>query len=270
MLLLAMLLAGATGFSTQQARTAAPGAVNLSGVASAEGSSLGFARADHTHGLTGALGDGNLSSSYSGVGVCSANTWASTLARNAAPTCTQPGFSNLSGTASTAQVPSLDASKITTGTLPQARGGTGAGALTCSAGDFITSNGTAQSCATPTTGGVTNQGTSSAGPTSCSHITNSTILSITASATGNYFLAGIANTTPATGDTATLCLTVNGGACLTGTSGTVGDAATSSSVPFAANAIAAVTSGNVVRLTCQGTVSVGTVNSSSLVMLKVN
>ena len=40
---------------------------------------------------------------FSGVGACAANTWASTLNDNAAPTCTQPGFSNLSGAIALAQ-----------------------------------------------------------------------------------------------------------------------------------------------------------------------
>lgn len=192
--------AAATGLSTAQARTAAPGAVSLAGVSASEGSSLSFARADHTHSTTspvctgnqvltssgaglscttpatglssvtatapllglgtagsplhwdftagntwsglqtfsggaamaassitsGTFADSLLASAYSGTGACSANTWASTLTRNAAPTCTQPAFTNLSGTASTAQIPSLDASKITTGQLAIANGGTGA------------------------------------------------------------------------------------------------------------------------------------------------
>jgi len=40
----------------------------------------------------------------SGTGACAANTWASTLNSDAAPTCTQPGFSNLSGTLGDAQI----------------------------------------------------------------------------------------------------------------------------------------------------------------------
>lgn len=40
----------------------------------------------------------------------------------------------------------LDVADITSGTLSQARGGTGAGALTCAAGERLTSNGTAYSC----------------------------------------------------------------------------------------------------------------------------
>jgi hypothetical protein len=41
----------------------------------------------------------------SGTGACGANTWASTLTNGVAPTCTQPAFSNLSGSATDAQVP---------------------------------------------------------------------------------------------------------------------------------------------------------------------
>lgn len=105
--------------------------------------------------ISGTVSDAALANAYSGVGACGANTWVSTLNRNASGTCTQPAFSSISGTASTAQIPSgLNTSILGAGTLGQARGGTGAGALTCSAGDFITSNGTAYSCATPA-GGVT-------------------------------------------------------------------------------------------------------------------
>lgn len=46
------------------------------------------------------------SGSYSGVGVCGANTWASTLAAGNAPTCSQPAFASLSGTATDAQLAS--------------------------------------------------------------------------------------------------------------------------------------------------------------------
>lgn len=47
-----------------------------------------------------------------------------------------------------------DVSSITTGILPQARGGTGAGALTCASGQVLTSNGSAYSC-TPAFDGST-------------------------------------------------------------------------------------------------------------------
>ena len=48
---------------------------------------------------------GTSSGSPSGTGVCGANAWASTLNSDAAPTCTQPGFSNLSGAATLGQLP---------------------------------------------------------------------------------------------------------------------------------------------------------------------
>jgi hypothetical protein len=48
----------------------------------------------------------------SGTGACGANTWASTLNADAAPSCTQPGFSNLSGAATLAQLPFGAANQI--------------------------------------------------------------------------------------------------------------------------------------------------------------
>jgi len=47
--------------------------------------------------ISGTLADTGLASAYSGVGTCGTNLWVSITARNVAPTCTQPGFSNLSG-----------------------------------------------------------------------------------------------------------------------------------------------------------------------------
>lgn len=72
---------------------------------------------------------------YSGAGACAANTWASTLNGSAAPTCTQPAFSNLSGTAAGTQ------------------GGLGVAQPTCGGGQFLTCNGTSCSCGTPAGGG---------------------------------------------------------------------------------------------------------------------
>jgi hypothetical protein len=48
-----VLLAATSGITTQQARTAAPSAVDLSGVSASEGTSTSFARADHVHSVTG-------------------------------------------------------------------------------------------------------------------------------------------------------------------------------------------------------------------------
>jgi hypothetical protein len=56
---------------------------------------------------TGTFADGFLASAYSGAGACGAHTWASTLTRNAAPTCTQPAFSDVSGTLGAGQAGAL-------------------------------------------------------------------------------------------------------------------------------------------------------------------
>lgn len=61
---------------------------------------------------SGTLADARLSA-YSGVGACGTNLWASTLVRDGAPTCTQIGFSNLSGNPTTAQLASGTASSNT-------------------------------------------------------------------------------------------------------------------------------------------------------------
>jgi hypothetical protein len=115
-------------------------------------------------------------SSYAGA-TCGANQFATQTSSAGALTCSAVNDAtgavkggvvltgDLGGTASSPSVvddshnhtsstiSALDVADITTGTLSQARGGTGAGALTCTAGDFITSNGTAYSCSTPPGGG---------------------------------------------------------------------------------------------------------------------
>jgi len=70
---------------------------------------------------------------------CAANQWVNTPATaTAAAGCAQPGFSNLSGTASAGQIPSLDTAKITTGIFGLARGGTGADlSATGGAGQYV-------------------------------------------------------------------------------------------------------------------------------------
>lgn len=121
-------------------------------------------------------------STYAGA-TCGAGAYASAVSSTGGLTCTTPPgtyalpdataavtggirlTTDLGGTATAPTVvddshahtgttiSALDTGDITTGTLSQARGGTGAGALTCGAGDFLTSNGTAYSCATPSGGG---------------------------------------------------------------------------------------------------------------------
>ena len=66
--------------------------------------------------VTGGLPDANLANNYSGIGACGANTWASTLNDAAAPTCTQPAFSNISGTAGDAQISGIDEADEVVGT----------------------------------------------------------------------------------------------------------------------------------------------------------
>ena len=61
--------------------------------------------------LSGTITNAQLASTYSGAGACGANTFASTLNGNAAPTCTQPAFANLSGVATTAQIPTVTVPK---------------------------------------------------------------------------------------------------------------------------------------------------------------
>ena len=76
----------------------AAGQASFSAVVDADISSVATTK------LTGTITDAQLANNYSGVGACGASTWASTLNDNAAPTCTQPGFSDLSGTAALAQI----------------------------------------------------------------------------------------------------------------------------------------------------------------------
>jgi len=64
-------------------------------------------------------------------------------------TATSPSVVDDSHAHTGTTISALDTGDITTGTLSQARGGMGAASLTCSAGDFVTCNGTTCSCATP-------------------------------------------------------------------------------------------------------------------------
>lgn len=60
--------------------------------------------------LVGAVADSQVASAYSGIGNCAvAGTFVTALARNVAPTCTQPAFGNLSGQALPAQLPAATA-----------------------------------------------------------------------------------------------------------------------------------------------------------------
>jgi hypothetical protein len=85
-LVVGALLGAATGITTRQARTAAPGAVTR-GATAAEGSSVSFSRADHVHSTIG----------FTAPGACTAGQYETGDNANAAPTCAQVQFSQLGG-----------------------------------------------------------------------------------------------------------------------------------------------------------------------------
>ena len=98
-------------------------------------------------------GTGVLTSAASGTDFAPATSGSTVLLGNAAG-----GFSNYAGTSCTNQFPrsfstagaatcaSVSLTADVSGTLTQGSGGTGAGALTCSAGQALTSNGTVYAC----------------------------------------------------------------------------------------------------------------------------
>jgi hypothetical protein len=75
----------------------------ITGGASAWGDITGTL-ADQTD-LQSALDGKEPAGTFSGAGACGSNQWASTLNDGAAPTCSQPAFSNISGSVTDAQVP---------------------------------------------------------------------------------------------------------------------------------------------------------------------
>jgi len=80
--------------------------------------------------LAGTLADAGLTSAYSGVGACASHTWASTLTRNAAATCTQPTLADIA--AGVAPAGTFDFSGVT---LMKLR--VGAGATSSANGDEV-------------------------------------------------------------------------------------------------------------------------------------
>ena len=83
----------------------------------------------HTNqGLTAIFDGSNFQVSLSRSVVAKTSTtsqWLNSVGADGVFTSSQPAFTDVSGTASTAQIPSLPASQITSGQLPLARGGTG-------------------------------------------------------------------------------------------------------------------------------------------------
>ena len=75
--------------------------INFENSAPANGLTLTFANPSAGNvqlGLSGTLTDAGLASSYSGTGSCAAHQWIFSLTRNGAPTCTQPAYSDITGT----------------------------------------------------------------------------------------------------------------------------------------------------------------------------
>jgi hypothetical protein len=106
---------GYSGFQVNGTQLASTATINFQSGSATNGLTLTFSNPSAGNiqlGLSGTLNDAGLSSSYSGVGACAANSWASTLSRNAAPTCTQPAFSNISGTVAASQLPGPTASTL--------------------------------------------------------------------------------------------------------------------------------------------------------------
>lgn len=80
-----------------------------------------------------------------GTGIVVNATGTGVLTIYTGATCTNQFIRALSATGA-ATCASVSLTTDVTGTLPQANGGTGAGSLTCAAGERLTSNGTAYSC----------------------------------------------------------------------------------------------------------------------------
>lgn len=159
--------AASSGITTLQAKTAPAVTQSLTGAgANAEGSSLAFAKADHTHAVSGKLPVAN-GGTNSNVALTGGTIMVSDLATGSiieGPLGTSSTV--LHGTAGPGHGGSPFYAQVAlgsevSGTLSEALGGTGAGALTCT-NQFMTSNGTLYSCSTPTLASAqyANQGTS--------------------------------------------------------------------------------------------------------------
>jgi len=146
-------------------------------------------------------------------------------------------------------IPNLSASKITSGTLTQAVGGTGASALTCAAGDVLTSNGTVYSCTTPSI--INNLHSEGITSGSCSTIVDTPITTVNITVTGTYLIIGHATFTAAATGNATLKILQNSTA-ITGAGGKYTDnSGTGVSLIQMASVIAPLVSGDVLKLACK-------------------
>jgi hypothetical protein len=166
------LTAGSTGSTNEKVLSAGTNiSITAGGVVSVTGTVASSTSAGTATALASdpvACGAGSYVSDVSAAGVLTCSTPPGTyalpdstsgvtggirLTGDLAGTATSPSVVDDSHAHTSSTISALDVADITTGTLSQARGGTGAGAVTCTAGDFITSNGTAYSCATPTGSG---------------------------------------------------------------------------------------------------------------------
>lgn len=103
---------------------------------------------------TGVLTCSTPAGSYTLPDATSSVTGGVRLTGDLAGSATSPAVVDDSHSHTGATIASLDTADITSGTLAQARGGTGAGALTCAAGERLTSNGTAYSCSAVVTAAI--------------------------------------------------------------------------------------------------------------------
>jgi trimeric autotransporter adhesin len=143
---------------------------------------------------------------YSGVGACGANQFATTLNDTAAPTCTQPSFTNLSGSATTGQLPTIPVTKggsnLTTVAANQLFVGTAADTFTAktvpdcddSAGNHLNFDNATQTftCGTTSSGG-------GGAPTTATYITQTSDATLTNEQALSALSTGLVKVTTGTG-----------------------------------------------------------------------
>lgn len=164
---------------------------------------------------TGCVSSSELASSYGGAGSCSSNQWVTAVNNGTTPSCVQPGFSNLSGTASAAQLPAPTAS---------AKGGiSGTGSsLTCPVGQFVSgfTSGGAIICTAPAL---------SLGVTSLSRSLNTNFTpSATNIVNGKYYISFSCSISLTTGQSSTVELRADTNTTPTTARGTIGTGNTGS------------------------------------------
>jgi hypothetical protein len=167
----------------------------LSEIPSGGGDTSKFWRGDDSWAVPPAGGGGP----FSGIGACASNTWASTLNDSAAPSCTQPAFSNLGGAATDAQIPNtITVDLAAVATALAANGGN------CSGNEFalgVSAAGVGE-CAQPAFGNLSGSATDAQVPdtvtlTNLTQVTNRAITDTT----GNLPVSRLNSGTGASGST---------------------------------------------------------------------